>query len=240
MIKFINFLTIDGKKEKYSKFFFKAINLFFSKIHDTNPVNQNYFFTDFSYDWKTVFTQLNTFFYPYHDNTFFLAKFTLNTEEQEMFEDGLNSEQLKNFKEKQLQFRLNFNRIQENIGRKHNDLTFKNFLYQKLIPFFPIFNFFIYNVDKNIKKFTRGKSGKFVFIWKFIPVHKRENLILKLLKKNIIFNSGKKYFLKIFNLLTQIFYNPSRNFLTKSKYFITRYVYKNFKTTLMVKMKTAR
>ena len=34
----------------------------------------------------------------------------------------------------------------------------------------PMFSFYIYKVDKKIFKNTRGKSGKFTFIWKYITV----------------------------------------------------------------------
>lgn len=37
----------------------------------------------------------------------------------------------------------------------------------------PIFTLYIYKVNKNIYKNTRGKSGKFTFIWKYVPLYKR-------------------------------------------------------------------
>jgi hypothetical protein len=44
------------------------------------------------------------------------------------------------------------------------DYFIKNFLKTKLFQLSPVFFYFIYSVDKNIRKFTRGKSGKYVFI----------------------------------------------------------------------------
>jgi hypothetical protein len=40
----------------------------------------------------------------------------------------------------------------------------KNFLIKLLSKISPMFSYFIYNVDKNIRKFSRGKSGKYTFI----------------------------------------------------------------------------
>jgi hypothetical protein len=40
----------------------------------------------------------------------------------------------------------------------------KNYLLTKFLKITPIFSYFIYSVDKNIRKFSRGKSGKYTFI----------------------------------------------------------------------------
>jgi len=40
----------------------------------------------------------------------------------------------------------------------------KNFIKTRLDQSSPMFSYFVYNVDKNIRKYTRGKSGKYVFI----------------------------------------------------------------------------
>jgi hypothetical protein len=40
----------------------------------------------------------------------------------------------------------------------------KNYLYFLLSKISPIFSYFIYSVDKNIRKYSRGKSGKYTFI----------------------------------------------------------------------------
>jgi hypothetical protein len=40
----------------------------------------------------------------------------------------------------------------------------KNFFLKKISNLKPVFGYFIYNVDKNIRKYSRGKSGKYTFI----------------------------------------------------------------------------
>lgn len=44
------------------------------------------------------------------------------------------------------------------------DMHFKSNLLKLLTPMAPIFSFFIYSVDKNVRKFSRGKSGKYMFV----------------------------------------------------------------------------
>jgi hypothetical protein len=40
----------------------------------------------------------------------------------------------------------------------------KSFLLKILSQVSPVFSYFIYSVDKNIRKFSRGKSGKYTFL----------------------------------------------------------------------------
>ena len=37
----------------------------------------------------------------------------------------------------------------------------------------PLFSLYITKVSKNIYKNTRGKSGKYLFVWKYVPDYKR-------------------------------------------------------------------
>lgn len=41
-----------------------------------------------------------------------------------------------------------------------------------------LFSFYIYKVDKNIYKNSRGRSGKYTFIWKYVAPYKRNMLIM--------------------------------------------------------------
>lgn len=54
-----------------------------------------------------------------------------------------------------------FNIFDKNLSNK---FFIKNNIIDCITKINPIFSYFIYNVDKNIKKFSRGKSGKYVFI----------------------------------------------------------------------------
>lgn len=45
-----------------------------------------------------------------------------------------------------------------------SDFFLKNLFLTQISKIFPIFSYFIYSVDKNIRKYSRGKSGKYVFI----------------------------------------------------------------------------
>jgi hypothetical protein len=69
-----------------------------------------------------------------------------------------------NFKFENL-LNLSYNNIVINDDKVINPSFFlKNYLYFLLSRVSPIFSYFIYSVDKNIRKYSRGKSGKYTFI----------------------------------------------------------------------------
>ena len=55
-----------------------------------------------------------------------------------------------------------------------------------------LFSFYIYKVDKQIYKNTRGKSGKYTFVWKYIAPYKRHALIAHWLMKEVKITPGQK------------------------------------------------
>lgn len=62
-------------------------------------------------------------------------------------------------------FILNYNNSYYNNNKLPNTTFFlKNYLYLLMSKVSPVFSYFIYSVDKNIRKFSRGKSGKYTFI----------------------------------------------------------------------------
>jgi hypothetical protein len=91
--------------------------------------------------------------------------FNLNSEEQAEIEKNMTDEAKLEFRTKVLGKKFNYGTSYVNFQKNINTAHFtKLFLFERLTQFQPIFNFFVYNVDKNIKKFSRGKSGKYVFI----------------------------------------------------------------------------
>lgn len=102
----------------------------------------------------------------------------------------------------------------------------------------PIFAYFIYSVDKNVKKFSRGKSGKYRFVWKYIAPFRRSHVILKWLAKEIKFINEKKFCSRIQKFFLLLGNSPENTFTWKSKNFSHNYVFRNFKKTLMTTLRT--
>jgi hypothetical protein len=51
--------------------------------------------------------------------------------------------------------------------------TIYNTLFSRIKGIEPMYNFYVYRVAKKIYKNTRGKSGRYTFIWKYIAPYKR-------------------------------------------------------------------
>ena len=238
ILKLINFFFKKGKKEQYSKLFFKSLSLFFSNFnyitsnqeiddakkfyniadYDLKKTQTIFFFKKKKLDWLSLYLLLN--------NTFNLNSLNLNFKIDE---------------HPTIKFDLNYNNGLISKGKFINtDFFIKNFLQLKFNKLTPVFLFFIYNVDKSIKKFSRGKSGKYKFVWKYIPIQKRNNVIFQLLVKDIRFASGKKLTNRVQNSFFSTLLTPDKSFLYRSKIFTYNYIFKNYKKTLMSTLKTIK
>jgi hypothetical protein len=134
---------------------------------------------------------------------------------------------------------LNYNNFYSSSGKIINTNFFiKNFLVILLSKVSPVFSYFIYSVDKNIRKFSRGKSGKYTFIWKYVPPHKRIFLVMRWVIKDIKFSQNRQFFERLFKVISLLALSPDKSFAWKSKIFSHNYVFKNFKKTLMTSLKT--
>jgi hypothetical protein len=115
-----------------------------------------------------------------------------------------------------------------------NNWFFK-YVYQNL----PIFAFYIYKVDKKIFKNTRGKSGKFTFIWKYITPYKRMFLVMHWLAKELRIKSGRTLRDRLNLLIHDIVSQSKLTWIYKVKKFSHNYVYKNSRYSLAENYKTA-
>jgi hypothetical protein len=79
--------------------------------------------------------------------------------------DETDETKKKNDQLQKFNIQLAFNNSLTNSGKIVNLSFFiKFFLFKRLTQILPIFSYFIYSVDKNIRKFSRGKSGKYTFV----------------------------------------------------------------------------
>ena len=252
ILKFINFLMRKGKKEKITRVVFLAIREIF-KIKKKS----NFFDVDVD-NWLTFWVFLNKINlfnlhtqnisnFPTYGFSLVKLKSEEEGEEEEEEEEEVFQIPLDNiimpintkFFFNNLLINLKYNKLFFN---KKIDIDtnffFKNFLLKKLEQILPIFNFYIYSVDKNIKKYSRGKSGKYVFVWKYIAPFKRLKAAIKLISKEIKFNQFKGVDQRVINSLLNLENNLKDSYVYKSKTFSYNYIFKNFRKTLMSTLKT--
>ena len=115
---------------------------------------------------------------------------------------------------------------------------YNNFILGSFYKITPIFGYFIYKVDKNIRKFSRGKSGKYVFVWKYIAPYKRLFLVMRWATKDIRFQQEKRFAKRLEKTVELLNLNLSASFVWKSKRFAHNHVFKNLRKSLMSSLRT--
>ena len=115
--------------------------------------------------------------------------------------------------------------------------TFNKFLLL-LEKYFPIFSFSIKRVNKGLRKNSRGKSGKYTVMWKYVPVYKRMYITMRWFLKDLKFQKNSSVEARFSQILEHLFLTPERSFLHNVRYFTHRYVFKHFKKTLVRSLKS--
>ena len=110
--------------------------------------------------------------------------------------------------------------------------TFNKTFFNKLKIYEPLFLFYIYKVDKSIFKNSRGKSGKFTFIWKYITPYKRSLIIYHWLNKELKTVNKRTLQERLNFLVNQVIINPKTTWIYRIRKFSYNYVYYNCKNTL--------
>lgn len=211
LLKFSNFLMKKGKKEKTFRFIFNTFRTFFNSLKlEQLKINEQ------SFSW----------FNFYHFTSTIQIYYNLNENAKTLFSNDVNIPLFNN------------NFFFNNHKTINSSFFLKNYLYSLLSKVSPIFSYFIYSVDKNIRKYSRGKSGKYTFIWKYVAPYKRIQLAMRLLIKDIKFHQSQKFDERLLKTFENLMLSPEKSFAWKSKIFSHNYVFKNFRKSLMTSLKT--
>jgi hypothetical protein len=74
------------------------------------------------------------------------------------------SHQLRVFSEPEF-CQLFYNALGASSGKSFSETFFiKNYFQSQVTPVIPVFSYFVNSVDKNVRKYSRGKSGKYSFV----------------------------------------------------------------------------
>ena len=102
-----------------------------------------------------------------------------------------------------------------------------------------LFSFYIYKVDKHIYKNSRGRSGKFTFIWKYLPPYKRVSRIVYWLLKDVRTTPGKTLQERLNTVLFNFLRSPHNSLIWKIKKFSLNYGYYNLRHSLLETYRTS-
>lgn len=117
---------------------------------------------------------------------------------------------------------------------------FRRLLKSSLNELSPIFSFYIYKVDKKIFKNTRGKSGKYTFIWKYVAPYKRNFLVMSWVLREMRVSKGRKVRDRLLNVLSSLVNTPQKTWGFRIKKFSHNYVYRNCRFTLAEHYRTVK
>lgn len=108
-----------------------------------------------------------------------------------------------------------------------------NLLFKEIFKKFNfLFSFYIYKVDKQIYKNSRGRSGKYTFVWKYVAPYKRAFIIMHWLAREIRVSSGKTFKDRVLSIISNFFLATTNTWIWKIKKFSLNYVYFNLRKTL--------
>ena len=107
-----------------------------------------------------------------------------------------------------------------------------------LAKYKPLFMFQIRKVDKSTRKHSRGKSGKYVILWKYVPIYRRLYAVLRWLIQDISFQKAYKFKNRFLKALEVLKLTPQRSVVVKNRNFIHNYVFQNYKKTLLQTLQT--
>jgi len=116
------------------------------------------------------------------------------------------------------------------LWNKSTDL--QSIFFKNLDQLNPLFLLYIYKVDKSIFKNSRGRSGKFTFIWKYISPYKRRYLVYYWLGRELKILNQKNFKTRLNTLITQVVFNIRSTWMYKIRKFSYNYVYYNCKHSL--------
>lgn len=102
----------------------------------------------------------------------------------------------------------------------------------------PLFMFKVQKVDKMTRKHSRGKSGKYVILWKYVPLYRRIYTVLRWLIQDISFQKAYRFETRFLKTITTLLETPKKSTVVKCRNFNHQFVFKNFKKTLLKTLQT--
>lgn len=97
----------------------------------------------------------------------------------------------------------------------------------------PMFAFYVQKTDKNILKYSRGRSSKYSLIWKYVPQYNRKRVVSHWLKKEIKLQKAFKYSRRLEKVLELFLFDPNTTLTFKLRRFVHKFVFYKYKKRLL-------
>lgn len=116
---------------------------------------------------------------------------------------------------------------------------FNELLVHEILSYSPTFSFFVNSVNKLKRRHSRGKSGKYEIIWKYVPRYKRLLVVLRWLLKDIQFQKSKTFQQRLERSLETLLFNKSNHLVYQLRQFVHRFVFNRYRNALLQTLRTA-
>jgi hypothetical protein len=103
----------------------------------------------------------------------------------------------------------------------------------ELKRYLPLFSFYIRKVDKLKRKHSRGKSGKYSIVWKYVPQYRRLLTVIRWLTRDVKFQKPKTLFSRILQSIETLLFDRSNHLIFKFRNFVHHFVFQHHKKTLL-------
>lgn len=134
ILKFTNLVMRHGYKEKVFKTLSKSANTYMTNLFKNQFLNK----VD-SGGWLSLFKT----FYVFHLSSTRCTNYTNMLTETTLF---------------------NLHPLDGNVRYDNDSMTFKELFFSQLSEIEPVFNFYVYKVNKSKRKNSRGKTGKYTLL----------------------------------------------------------------------------
>ena len=109
----------------------------------------------------------------------------------------------------------------------------------ELFSYSPVFSFFVNSVNKLKRRHSRGKSGKYEIIWKYVPRYKRLLVVLRWLSKDIQFQKSRTFRHRVERSLETLLFDKSNHLVYQLRQFVHKFVFHRYRKTLLQTLHTA-
>ena len=118
-------------------------------------------------------------------------------------------------------------------GLKKTNFSANQALKVALKDYQPSFSFKVQKVDKQVQKYSRGKSGKYSLTWSYLPPKRRWLVVLQWLKKDFIFQKNATLHGRIRQSLATLLEAPGETSLAHTRRFVHNFIFKKFRKVLV-------
>ena len=95
------------------------------------------------------------------------------------------------------------------------------------------FKFSFHIIDKKIRKYSRGKSGKYKIEFNYLPPFKKRSYIYKIMKKSLKSIKGRTYLERLDKMFNIILFQTHRSLIARYSLFSSKYVTRHLEHTTL-------